>query len=415
MGGLINSVGNPVEGEGRFWDREAEIARFIELLDNGASILLIAQRRIGKTSLMREVRRRVQDRYLCLWADLQSYRTSAEVVASLGMETRPHADLWGKTKSVFGNVLNSVADRLESFSYSDWSLRLRDGMAGEDWRVKGNALFDILASANREAVLFLDEVPILVNHLLTQGDGEITPEGRLQADMFMSWLRENATRYAHRIRLVITGSIGLEPILHRARLSATINHLTPFELTPWSKEIAIGCLHALADEHGLCFETGACECIVERLGACIPHHVQMYFGALCDFRSRRADGSNAISIADVHAVYDDAMLGLRGHAELAHYEERLRSVLGKESSLVAIALLTYAAARRSLPRSVAPGICAACHPEDADETLREVLDVLLHDGYLRRHGDGYVFVSSFLRDWWHRRFPDVLTPTPEEA
>jgi AAA+ ATPase superfamily predicted ATPase len=77
---LIQAYGNWVIGEERFWDREREIELFIKSLDEGAHLHLIAQRRIGKTSLMREVSRRIEDRYICLHVDLQKAQTAEDLM-----------------------------------------------------------------------------------------------------------------------------------------------------------------------------------------------------------------------------------------------------------------------------------------------------------------------------------------------
>ena len=53
MGKLKMGHSGVVAGE-RFWDRQKEIALFIERIDEGANQLLVAQRRMGKTSLMKE-------------------------------------------------------------------------------------------------------------------------------------------------------------------------------------------------------------------------------------------------------------------------------------------------------------------------------------------------------------------------
>src|SRR5450631_722455 len=67
---LVQAHGNWVKGD-RFWDRESDTALMIEKLDEGAHILLVAQRRMGKTSLMKEIERLVNSRYTCLFVDLQ--------------------------------------------------------------------------------------------------------------------------------------------------------------------------------------------------------------------------------------------------------------------------------------------------------------------------------------------------------
>ena len=111
-------------------------------------------------------------------------------------------------------------------------------------------------------------------------------------------------------------------------------------------ETAKGCLQALARGKRIKIDEEACEAMVQRLGSCIPHHVQLFFWlAYCDCVHREA---NKISLADVETVYQKDMLGIRGHSELSHYEERLRMVLGKDMAVLAFNLLTVAAVKGQL-------------------------------------------------------------------
>ena len=55
MAGLQKAGANWVDGE-RFFDREGELAVLTERVRNGTHTLLTAQRRMGKTSLVRELR-----------------------------------------------------------------------------------------------------------------------------------------------------------------------------------------------------------------------------------------------------------------------------------------------------------------------------------------------------------------------
>lgn len=73
MKSLVREVGNWVSGE-RFWNRQAEIREFMELIDEGAHILLVAPRRVGKTSLMHEVGGRLSDRYTSIYVDCRRHR-----------------------------------------------------------------------------------------------------------------------------------------------------------------------------------------------------------------------------------------------------------------------------------------------------------------------------------------------------
>jgi len=403
MAKLINTVGPPVEGDDRFWDRAADIEMLSQRLDEGNHILLVAQRRMGKTSLLREVARRLQDRYICLSLDLQKHESAAEVVAALAAATHPHANVWRRTKAVFGSIAKAVDERIDSVQISEVTVQLRAGLAGDDWRAKGDAVFQVLAEAG-DVVLMMDEVPILINRMLKGEDHTIRTEGRRDADLFLSWLRDNALRHSGKVRLVVSGSIGLTPVLRRTGLSATANYLMTYELPPWDESTAIACLEALARSYGLDLSPEVCEHMVSRIGCCIPHHVQSYFDLA--FRYCKRHGKTILTKEDAERVYLQDMLGPRGNTELAHYEERLYMVLGRELGTLAIALLTSTSVKGALQADEAASMASEYVPDgsDAEESLRMVLEVLQHDGYVRPTGGGYRFVSRLLCDWWRDRF-----------
>jgi hypothetical protein len=162
---LINSVGNPVEGEDRFWGRENEILGFIELLSSGAHVYITAQRRIGKTSLIREVIRRIKENHICLELDLQSCHTPADVIVDLAAQTRPYMGLWKKTKEVFKNTFREATEKVESLSISEIQIKLRGAISG-DWQIKGDHLFEALAQSSDPVIIFMDELPIFIGRLL---------------------------------------------------------------------------------------------------------------------------------------------------------------------------------------------------------------------------------------------------------
>jgi len=270
---LVQAHGNWVEGD-RFWDRESDTALMIERLDEGAHILLVAQRRMGKTSLMKEIKRLVASRYTCLFVDLQKALTPEDAIVEISIALRPHTSLWGKTKGLFANALSLLAGSIEELSLGEIGIRLRAGLTAGNWSEKGDALFSILSGSELPVLLLIDEVPLMVNRMLKGDDFRITPERKSKVDEFMSWLRKNSLEHQGKIRIVLSGSIGFEPILRQAGLSATINNFQPFDLKPWDDTAAIGCLQALAAEYGVQFKDDAEAVMIKRLDCCIPHHVR---------------------------------------------------------------------------------------------------------------------------------------------
>lgn len=404
---LIQAHGNWVAGADRFWNRTDEIGFFIQYLREGASMYLVAQRRIGKTSLMREVSRRIEAEFICLHVDLQDAHSALDFIAALSAATHPHRSLWGKTREIFGNLAGAAGRTIESFQISEIQLTIREGLLQGNWESKGSQLLAALAASEKPVVIFMDEVPVMVNRILKGPEHEtsgITPERIAATDAFMSWLRAQSLRHSGKIRFVVTGSIGFEPILREAGLSATINNFRAFHLDPWQAETAIGCLHALAESYGVRFAEGAPERVVERLGSCIPHHVQMYFGHIHEACSRSKDPTCSVQMVD--DVYENRMLSTRGHAELSTFEERLKMMVGRSILPFVLDLLTEAAATDRLN----PAAIAAIQRDhglegrDAADGTRDVLEILQHDGYLQPTSDGFTFVSRLLRDWWKRRF-----------
>ena len=199
---LKKAGGNWVEGD-RFFDRDAEIEELAERVRDGTHTLLTAQRRMGnaqrrmgKTSLVRELLlRRLADegRFETIFVDLEGAADPADAIAEIGFRSRPAQGAWGRIKSLFANVLPAEAEiggRIPLTS-ADLRVKLRAGVDAGNWRHKGDKVFAALAGNALPVVLAIDELPILVNRLLKGDDYRITPERRQAADEFLSWLRKN--------------------------------------------------------------------------------------------------------------------------------------------------------------------------------------------------------------------------------
>ncbi len=411
---LKQAHGNWVQGD-RFWNREKDMELFINRIDEGAHILLVAQRRMGKTSLMREAKRRLDDRYTCLFVDLQKSSDASDAIVELSLAIKPHESLWKKTKDVFSNVIGKISEKIEQLSLGEFGITLRAALTAGNWQDKGSQIFSILAESEKPVLLLMDEVPLMVNRMLKGEDFRITPERRTSVDEFMSWLRANTLKHQGKVRVVISGSIGFEPILHQAGLSATINHIPPLELKPWSIDTAIGCLQALAKEYGITFRNDAETAMMTRLGCCIPHHVQMFFNHVLDRCVRR--GRMEFYPDEVNDLYENEMLGIRGHAELTSYEERLKLVLNPAVFTLALEILTETAKTGTLGREALLALQKEYQFKDrtVQDVQKEILRVLEHDGYIKPGKDGYIFESHLLRDWWEKRYGYFHVPVLERG
>jgi uncharacterized protein len=139
------------------------------------------------------------------------------------------------------------------------------------------------------------------------------------------------------------------------------------------------------------------------MGICIPYHVQLFFDQV--YQGCKLRRVETVSKELITEIYESKMLSTRGHAELSHLEERLKMVLGPALHPLALDLLTETAVTGHLTSEASAvfgreyGI--ANDLERPEDVVREVLNILEHDGYLRKDGKTYQFVSRLVKDWWY--------------
>ena len=206
--------------------------------------------------------------------------------------------------------------------------------------------------------------------------------------------------------LIVSGSIGLAPMVYRIGIPDRINYLEPFRVGPWSREASIGCFEKLAKSASLSLDDGVPGRVYDALGIGIPHHLQSFFARLREFAIM--ENRSRVTVADVDTVYRTGLLGPSGQSALAYYETRLHDALDGESRSIAMEILAEAAIQDAFT-AIARGRLGELYSrvvDDAPGRITEALDVLTHDDYLVECDDGHRFLFRLLKDWWAARSRD---------
>lgn len=385
------TVGNWTPEEG-FFNREHERADLAERIRAGAHVSLVAPRRVGKTSLLRAVARDLDEDFACLFIDLEAASSAEEAVREIAEAASRHQGLATYLKGWLGMFKPSAS---VSTPVGEVSVDLREALQ-VDWQRRGHQLIEALVRDNHKVVLFIDELPILVRALLRQ---QVEPQQRSPADVFMSWLRKLTQEHSGKLRVVMTGSIGLGPMLARAKLTATTNNFEHLTLKPWDAEVTVAALHALARHTAAPLTESAARRMAELLGIGVPYHVQLFFKHVRDHARQQRLAS--IEAHHVDAVWTDRLLV--DHTDLPHWEQRLQAAVEDGHGALAERLLTAAALHEPLTAAAA----SALHPNEGD--LKALLEVLEHDGYLARRDEGWYFPNRLLRAWWARKHGPWVT------
>ncbi len=385
-----------------FIDRESELRILDERVRAGNHTLLTGQRRMGKTSIARELGRRLEAQgWVFLFTDVEGAAGAEDVVANLAEAVHPVRSV----SSRFATTMRWFKDNVEEFSPRDFRIKFRAALNAGNWRRYGEQLIRDCAAHEQPVLLVIDELPIFLKRMLGQDDGA------QRVDAFLSWLREVVQGLdAGSLVLIVSGSIGLKPLVQRLGIPDRINHLDPFRLGPWDRHASVTCFQRLAESHELPVEPGVAEAVYDALGTGIPHHVQSFFARLREFTiMHRRD---RVTVEDVDTVYRTALLGPSGQNDLVHYETRLKEGLEDERYAIAMEILAEAATQERFTRSARGHLEQLYAPvvDDAPGRIADVLEVLVHDGYLEAGDDGFRFPSRLLKDWWSARFRDHYIP-----
>ena len=399
---MRSATGRWVSGED-FFDRERELEVLKTRVCEHNHVLLTGQRRMGKTSILHELGSRLESEgWIFLFADIEGATCAEDAIAEIARTVHRVRSIASRFAGTMKRVLK---DNVEEISALDFSVRIRAGLDAGSWRRHGEQLLRNCAAHEQPVLLVIDELPIFLKRMLNR-DGEI---GRV--DEFLSWLRGVLQALNEEtLTLVVSGSIGLGPLVQRLGMPDRINHLYPIRLEPWSREESIACFERLARSHGLPIEDGVAEAVFEALGIGIPHHVQSFFARLRDFSTMH--GGKRVMVDDVAHVYRTALLGPWGQTDLVHYETRLKEALDDDSYALAMQVLAEAATQGGFTDRARHGLeqmYSAIVP-DPSGRIADTLKVLIHDGYLESSDQGYRFPSRLLRDWWLARFRDHYVP-----
>ena len=392
-------IGSPVEGED-FFDRERERRLMWRRLDSD-SLLLLAPRRIGKTSLMRK---------LCAEAAGHDFHAFSLSFAACPDELACVRELSRALAEAAPTLVDAVQTRLKALLPSVKSLKFGplgiELMQGEspDWRTLGEALARAIGELDGRWLISVDEVPVFLLGLLKRDDGLARVRG------FLYWWRDLRQQHHGSIRWILAGSIGLDTVAARHGIGDTVNDLIPTPLGAFDLDTADRFLCALADTAGIKLGKPTRKAMIDALGWPVPYYLQILFGQL----QERIDDGARPDPALIDGILDD-LLSPTHKGYFDYWRQRLNDELGSPEAAQAVHLLNHCARdpdgvrRDTLSQALGEQIQG---PDQREERLRYLLDVLESDGYLVETDGRWRFRLGLLRRYWLKR---VAPPTTRPA
>lgn len=392
---MRNVTGSPVTG-GDLFGRSREIETLWRRVAANQHALMLAPRRIGKTSLMHELRRAPKPGWVVFYSDLERCDTATDLVADMiahlasDKRTRTWLDAFASVIP-FRHSVSLALRRIKSFGVMEYvRVELADAIASE-WSETAKKLQVRLARLPSGAqILFIhDELPILLSKLLK------TERGREEAAALLAWLRSlrQDPELAGKVVFLVGGSTSLGGVLRRHNMSAPINDLSAFRVEPWSIDTARAFLSEMGKSYEFELRDEHIAQILSLLGDPVPYHLQLMFQEIRDLAS---EDVSRVDRAMIDVAFRDRLTGPSGGPYLDHYAERLEHVFSDgELRFAKIVLDTLSRSPGGMEVDAFAHVASESNP-------RPIIQTLLEEGYLVLEDDVLAFRSNLVREYWRR-------------
>lgn len=368
--------------------RDADASYLIERVE-AHSLLLVGPRRIGKTELLRYMCDEPPRGHVPVRIDLEGLRDVAGAVERI-------RDAFDRRELAPRKVIERLRElrRVEVAGVLEVERDSPD--APSVWR----ALEELMEAAvgkltkDQRLIMMLDEVPWWLDGLRVarSGDGADAGDDRVREALAQLRYLRQRDGLASRLRMVLTGSVGLASLAAAVGAPAELNDLEPYELRPLEDHAGAALFDAELAGRGIgCPPEVAVE--AQRLGGGSPHWIKQLAAKI-----PKATETNAAALASAveqllsprmrHLFQDEGHAHLiRRHAELA---PKLKAMLASASGN-----------DEGVPRAIvlAAGLQAGLRGREAAE--RAAMQ-LVDEFYLELHGDRLRFCNPLFRRWWQR-------------
>lgn len=374
-------------GEVPAFGRDSFIQQLWETLKT-QGFQLLGERRTGKTTVVKAMNREPRSGFQSIYLDCEGLTTPAAFVEALVEKLEEHLpkdrqmvnwlrEAW---RTIGGLELSGLM-KIPPQQAGSWKTFLDRTLQALETNLPTNGCF----------VLFLDEVPLLLNNIVRD-----KAQGEALAMELVDSLRALRQRPQTAIRMVFTGSIGLHHVLMGLREAGhtndPVNDLDPITLPTLTLDAATQLAQELAGSVQLpCSEEAAKYIAVQTDG--LPFYIQWVV-------KRHADRRLIITREHVDAVLEALLRDPQDPMHLRYYEERIESYYGTRAA-IAFALLDGVAMRpEPVPFRELANLVRHQIPEAKDRDVRIALDWLQQDHYLRNEHGSFLFPHSLIRRAW---------------
>ncbi len=384
---MKNCVGQVVRGND-FWNREVELENIWDAINSGSHILLVAPRRVGKTSIMHKIKDEPKDGYIVIYIDTESADNENEFWHKL-FNAMMEEDFVNKLKSkskVFYERLTNVKIKKVSAS----GVEFGDGET-LDYAVAFETLIRDL-DIDKKLIIMIDEFAQTIENIIKYEDVK-NANSLLKAHRT---LRQNP-KVSDKVTFVYAGSIGLESVVSKINSIKIINDLNNIKVLPLPKQEAYTFTSQLCSSVKIELNKETIEYLLEKVEWLIPFYIQLLIQEL-KILSREGD-TRQLNESSIDEAINKA---LEHRSYFESWQTKLRESFSNDEYLFAKEVLNIISEHNTMESSQVINL-GSKHLLSEDEA-KDMIRTLIYDGYINNNENPkvYRYNSPILRQWWNK-------------
>ncbi|MDI6762003.1 MAG: hypothetical protein QME83_03125 [Thermodesulfobacteriota bacterium] len=374
------------------------------------SVLLIAPRRFGKTSIMRGVEKELLGKdktsvFLEVEDVYSPQRFLTEIIMALieNERIRKKTKLFHALRKGTKWIKENIRENIEEIGISEFKVKLRRNIEEDlkkDWMERSRQIFEIIGKETSEVYIVIDEFPVAIKNM--------SKADKTKTEKFLHWFRK-LRQLNRNLRFIAGGSVSIDRVVRDVGGVTTINDFKRFRIGGFQTEIALSLIEKVFKEEGWKYKIPFGEKILDCIGEdCIPYFIAVMLSAI---KEEKILKGKEINEKLIETVYNFCILGNEGKHYFEHYFQRLKifytGMAGLEEK-AAKAILRKVCNQEYFPVDIAFGIFKQETGQDDYEKFMDLIADLSHDFYIEHDPKrGLKFYSKMLRDWWRIYYGDI--------
>jgi len=355
------------------------------------SVIMTAERRIGKTSILAILEDKPEENWVAIYSDLEKIRTTQEFSNLIYNTVQQYLSKTQQAKNIvkkLGEYIGGVEAngyKLPETPTKTWQEILEHSIA---------TLAEEQAESGKQVLFLWDEVPYMISNIRDE-DGEGT------AMQVLDTLRSLRKEYKN-FRILITGSIGLHHVLNELKENGyrnePINDMYQIEITPLAHDDA--CFLAKKLLEGEQIQASNYDVVAQVIAEKIDNFPFYIHHIVKTLKLQQQIQNKEVTIKSVEEVIQERLVDDDDPWELRHYDDRIVDYYADDSTIVRLMLDELALHNGLTPKALLEKIKNQSEFDDIDK-LRKLLIQMYQDHYLSKNTKNqYYFRFRLIQRWW---------------